>query len=177
MGDVVSDAETMAEGRYVRLVRRGQWEYAERIRGRNPVGIVAVTEAGRLLLVEQFRMPLQRRVIELPAGLVGDVAGQEAESLETAALRELEEETGYTAASIEVLTVGPPSSGLANELITLVRARGLKEDGRGGGDGTEDITVHEVALAALPAWLAARAREGLLVDPKVWAGMWWAANS
>ena len=93
-----------------------------------------------------------------------------------AAGRELEEETGYSAESFERLTEGPPSAGLSSELVVFVRANGLKKISAGGGDGTENITVHEVALSGLTGWLQQREAEGLWVDPKVWAGAFFAAG-
>ncbi len=152
--------EIVAEGKFVRLVKRGKWEYATRTKVSGIVGIVAVTDEGNLILVEQDRPPVGRRVIELPAGLAGDEAGHEAEDLAAAARRELLEETGYEAAGMTFLVEGPPSAGLSDEVITLFLATGLRRAGRAGGVGGEDITLHEIPLGDVPAWLAARGGRG-----------------
>jgi len=110
-----------------------------------------------------------RQVIEIPAGLIGD-SGQE--SWETAALRELEEETGWTAEGMEKLTEGPTSAGLTSECVIFARARGVK---RGGGqklDSDEKITVHEVKMGEVAAWLREQEAAGMMVDPKVWAALY-----
>lgn len=168
---MTDSVQTLHAGRYLRLMRRGRWEYAERVNPGGAVAIVAVTPAGELLLVEQHRVPLGHAVIELPAGLVGDEAGAAAESWETAAARELEEETGWRAARFERLTEGPTTAGLSNETVILARAHDLARTGAGGGDASEDITVHAVPVAEVPGWLAAREREGLPPDPKIYAGL------
>jgi ADP-ribose pyrophosphatase len=159
--------EVLHEGRYLRLVRRGRWEYVERTTGDLAAVIFALTPSGNLLLVEQFRIPVGARVIELPAGLVGDIAGAEDESALVAAGRELEEETGWRAGRLEVVGGGPISPGLTTETMVLVRARDLVRTGPGGGDDHEDITVHEIPLGDLRSFLAERQRAGCLVDPKV----------
>jgi ADP-ribose pyrophosphatase len=165
--------EVLGEGRHLRLVRRRGWEYAERTNAAAIVVVVAVTPDGRLLLTEQYREPVQGAVIELPAGLVGDRPGEAGEDLRTAAHRELLEETGYEAEELRALAAGPPSAGLSSEVVTFVRAAGLRRVGAGGGDEHESITVHEVPLATVPDWLEAHARAGRLVDPKVYAGLYW----
>lgn len=162
---------TVYEGRYQRMVVRGTWEYSERT---HPGGlaaiIIAVTPEDRVLFVEQFRVPLQARTIEMPAGLVGDIhAG---ESIEESSIRELEEETGWTAEHAEVLMTGPTSSGASSEKIAFVRATGLRKVGEGGGDASEDILVHEVPRAQAAAWLARKLEEGYELDAKLWAGLW-----
>lgn len=162
--------ETMCEGQYLRLVRRGHWEYAERTNAGSAVIVIAVTPERKLLFVEQFRIPLGAPTIEMPAGLVGDLDA--ADTMEDAARRELLEETGWLASEVKVLMVGPTSSGMSNELIAFVRARGLTRVHAGGGDETENITVHEVPLDDAPRWLAAKMAEGYAMDPKLWAGLW-----
>jgi ADP-ribose pyrophosphatase len=159
------------EGRHLRVVTRGGWEFVQRPGVTGIVGIVAVTDEGRLVLTEQYRPPVNRRVIELPAGLVGDVAGQQDESLLAAARRELMEETGYEAAGLERLCHGTASAGISNEEITLFLATGLRKVGQGGGDPGEDITVHEAPVAALLPWLRRREAAGILVDLKVYAAL------
>ncbi len=135
--------ETMWEGRFIVAMRRGRWEYVGRARNIHAAVIVAV-EDGHILLVEQYRVPIGARCIELPAGLVGDE--QEGEPVETAAARELEEETGYRARKVESLGRFYSSPGMISESFTLVRATGLEKVGEGGGDGDEDIVAHLVRL-------------------------------
>jgi ADP-ribose pyrophosphatase len=134
------------EGKYQRMMVRGTWEYVERAHaGGLAAIIIAVTPEDEVLFVEQFRVPLQALTIEMPAGLVGDIHADE--SIEVSAIRELEEETGWTAAHAEVLMIGPTSSGSSSEKIAFVRATGLRKVGEGGGDGDEDITVHAIPRA------------------------------
>jgi ADP-ribose pyrophosphatase len=165
------DAHTLYEGKWLRLRARGHWEYAERTNeGGLAVIIVAATPERRVLFVEQHRIPVGGRTIEMPAGIVGDIhAG---ETLELAAERELLEETGWQAAKIELLMIGPTSAGMSNERVAFVRATGLTRIHAGGGDETEDIVVHEVPLDEAPAWLAGKMAEGYEMDPKLWAGLY-----
>lgn len=153
------------------MVSHGGWEACERVKAAGVVTIVAVTRDNRLVLTEQFRPPVGRRVIEMPAGLAGDVAGEEHEALAEAARRELLEETGCSADAMEFLTAGPSSAGLTSEVITFFRAVGVRKTGPGGGDGSESIVLHEVPLAGIRGWLRDREADGLLVDPKVYAGL------
>ena len=134
--------------------------------------IVAITPGGALLLVEQRRVAVHGQVIELPAGLVGDTAAARGEPLVTAARRELIEETGYEAERMIELASGPIAVGVTSEVVTFFHAQGLRRIGAGGGDDTEEIVVHEVPLDELHPWLAARRRDGALVDPKLFAGLY-----
>ena len=161
----------LAQGQHVRLVVEDGWEFVERNAATGIVAIVAVTPEDRLLLVEQFRPPVGHRVVELPAGLAGDVADHEGEALAAAARRELLEETGYEAVEMTPLAEGPPSAGISSEVVTFFRAGGLRRTGAGGGDGTETIALHEVDLSRIDEWLRERSREDVLVDPKVHAGL------
>jgi len=160
-------------GRFLGLKERDQWEYAFRTNASGVVVLVPVTEAGEMVLVEQYRIPVQSRVLELPAGLVGDNGDLE-EDFETAARRELIEETGYHAASLQELLTSPSTPGMADEIITIYFASGLERVGPGGGDGNEDITVHHVPLESAIEWLDARRTEGIMLDPKIYAGLFWA---
>ncbi|MDP1027885.1 NUDIX hydrolase [Sphingomonas sp. KR1UV-12] len=157
--------ETMWEGRFLAVRKNGTWEYAERQGQIGAAVIVAIDDADRLVLVEQHRIPIGRRTLELPAGLVGDEdAG---ESLADAAARELEEETGYRPANVEELGLFYSSPGMTSESFTIVRATGLTKVGEGGGSAEEDITVHLVPIAEVPAYVR-RAREtGLGIDAKM----------
>ena len=143
----------MAEGKFARLVAQDGWEWVERTNSLAAAVIVAVTTDRELLFVEQYRIPLAGRVIELPAGLAGDVAGSEDEPIAAAARRELLEETGYQANRIEYLTEGPSTAGLANETYTLFLASGATKVAPGGGEEGEDILVHVIPLAEVPQWL------------------------
>jgi ADP-ribose pyrophosphatase len=163
---------TIYSGKFLEMLKEGRWEYVTRVGVTGAVIIVAVTGEQKLLLVEQYRIPVHARTIELPAGIVGDEPGGSDESLADAAKRELLEETGFAAERIEVLTTGPSSSGLTSEVVTLLLASGLKRTHAGGGVAHENITVHEVPLTEAHAWLAAKAAEGFLVEPKVYAGLY-----
>lgn len=168
--------ELLGEGKYLRLWNRDGWEYVERHNVRGIVAVVAITDDRRLLLVEQRRPALDARVIELPAGLVGDHPGEEQEDFALAAQRELLEETGYTAERMEFIFDSPLSSGLSSSRLTYYRAFGLKQVHGGGGDDTEDIVVHAIPLAEADAWLATQRSRGILVDPRLYVALHLAAR-
>ena len=148
-----SGVECVWVGRHLSMKVHGQWEFATRNVTQRGVGIVAITEDRRIVLVEQYRPPIGQTVVELPAGLAGDIPGAEHEELVEAARRELLEETGYVASRWTEIGSGYSSPGLTDESIVLFLAEGLERVGRGGGDGSESITVHEVALDDMPQWL------------------------
>ena len=160
------------EGRFVRFLIKNGWEYVERANCSGAVLIIAMTNDGALLLTEQFRIPVGRPVIEFPAGLVGDPDSPEGEDRDAAALRELLEETGYEASKVTLLAAGPTSAGLSAEVITLVQAVGVRKRTAGGGEGSEAITVHEVPIGQVESWLHEAERQGKLVDPKIYAGLY-----
>ncbi|WP_324749307.1 NUDIX hydrolase [Sphingomonas sp. LY54] len=156
--------ETVWEGRFIAAKRMGKWEFVSRTRGVSAAVMIAIDE-GHILLVEQWRAPLQAKCLELPAGLVGDE--QEGESVEAAAIRELEEETGYRAARMVDLGRFHASPGMSSEGFTLLRAEGLTKVGEGGGVDGEDIVVHRVPLADVPDFIARKRAEGLAIDAKL----------
>jgi len=163
--------EILYEGPWLRMVRRGRWEYAERTHGNGmAVIIIAVTPDDEVLFVEQFRVPIGKRTIEMPAGLVGDDHAHD--TFEIAAHRELIEETGWEPGRVDVLLTGPTSAGMSSERIAFVRARELRRVGAGGGVDNEDILVHHVPRSQAPAWLMQKHREGYEIDLKLWAGLW-----
>lgn len=163
--------QTLYEGQWLRLVRIGHWESCERTHAQGmAVIVIAVTPDDDVLFVEQFRVPLGARTIEMPAGLVGDDRAED--TLADAARRELIEETGWSAGRVDVLLTGPTSSGMSNERIAFVRARDLVRVGDGGGVDDEHIIVHAVPRAEAPAWLMRKRAEGFELDLKLWAGLW-----
>jgi ADP-ribose pyrophosphatase len=171
MKPVTHTAKTLQAGKFLALIQEGHWEYVERLNATGAAIIVALTDERKLLLVEQYRIPVHARTVELPAGIIGDEPGGADESQAEAARRELLEETGYAAARIEPLITGPSGAGLTSERVTLFRASGLRRAGKGGGVAHEQIAVHEIPLSEATAWLEAKARTGVLIDPKVYAGL------
>src|SRR6478672_13194391 len=109
--------EILCDAKYLRLIRKQGWEFVQRKNVSGIVGIIAITNDKRLILVEQFRPPVGKYVIEIPAGLAGDTATTKNEDLRLAASRELEEETGYRAARMTLLASGTASAGLCDEVI------------------------------------------------------------
>jgi ADP-ribose pyrophosphatase len=156
--------ELMWEGKFVRALRRGHWEYASRARNIGAVVIVAEYE-GKVILVEQPRVAPDCRCIELPAGLVGDQDPNA--TVEGTAIKELQEETGFTAERVERLGEFYASPGMLSEAFTIVRAHGVRKMGEGGGDENEDIKVHLVARSDIPNFLEQKRAEGLGVDAKL----------
>lgn len=156
--------EVVWQGRFITAKRRGKWEYVARARGIKAAVILAVEDA-HILLVEQYRVPLGRPCLELPAGLVGDEV--DGEDFMIAAARELEEETGYRAGRIEPLGEYYSSPGMISESFHLVRAHGLTKVGEGGGVDDEAIVVHRVALADAAKFIATKRAEGVAIDVKL----------
>lgn len=165
--------ETLYQGKFLKVERDRHWEFVSRVAASGAVHILAVTADNELLMVEQYRAPVDAHVLELPAGLVGDDEGADGETPEQAAARELIEETGYQPRTVERVCAGPSSPGLVAEITTVVRARELTRVGEGGGIGDENIRVVHVPLDAIRAWLADRLAEGRLVDHKVYGALFW----
>lgn len=168
----MSEPETLFETRWLGLYRIGHWDFVRRPNSDAAVGILAITPDDEIILVEQFRIPVQRQVIEIPAGLVGDEVEFAAESLADTARRELLEETGYRARSMVQLIASPTSSGLAAECTYLFQARDLVRENPGGGVAGEKIIVHHVPLAGLRKWFADQEAMGKLVDFKIHSALW-----
>lgn len=160
-----SDRVVEWEGKYLRIVRVGTWEYVERCAGVHAVVIVAEYD-GKIVLVEQPRTPLgERKCLELPAGLVGD-EDPNATVTETA-IKELEEETGFTADRIEIIGEFFSSPGMVSEGYTLVRAHGLTRIGDGGGNEHEEIEVHLVPKSEIAGFVEKKRAEGCAIDTKM----------
>ena len=162
--DDLPAAELMCEGKFVQLLKRGKWEYASRTNDIKAVVILAEFE-GKVILIDQPRVGPDCRCVELPAGLVGD---EDANATpETTAIKELEEETGFTAQSIERLGDFYASPGMLSESFTLVRAHGVRKIGDGGGDENEDINVHLVPRSHIPNFVEQKRAEGFGIDVKL----------
>lgn len=157
----------MWQGRFITAVREGPWEYVRRARGIRAVVILAETDAGEVLLVEQYRVPIGGRCLELPAGLIGDDEGGEGDTVEASAVRELIEETGYRPERIERIGEFYSSPGMVAEGFTLVRAAGLTRVGDGGGTVGEEIVVHHVPRAEIAQFVAAKRGQGVGIDVKL----------
>ena len=162
--DDLPPREIMWEGKFVRAIRLGKWEFASRTGDIRAVVILAEFE-GKVVLIDQPRAPIGGRCVELPAGLVGDEDPDA--TVETAAIKELEEETGFTADRVERLGDFHGSPGILSESFTLVRAHGLHRIGDGGGNHDEDINVHFVAREDIPAFVQQMRAEGYSIDVKL----------
>ena len=168
----MSEIETLYEGQYLGLYQRGNWEFALRPNASVCATILPITDTAEIVLVEQFRIPMQARVIEIPAGLVGDEPEFEGETIADCAGRELLEETGYKAESIIELIATPTSAGMTPEITHMFAATGLSKVHEGGGVDGEDITVHAVPLTELDSFLATKQTEGLHIDFKIHASLY-----
>lgn len=164
--------ETLHETRWLKLQRDGHWDFVRRPDSDHAVGILAITPDDEVVLVEQLRIPVRQRTIELPAGIVGDEPEHRGEPLTETARRELVEETGYHAGSIEKLLVSPTSAGMTAEITHLFLALELEKVGDGGGVGNEQIEIHHVPLGDIRSWITAQETAGKLVDFKIQAALW-----
>lgn len=169
--DADKPEEVMWEGRFITTKRRGRWEYVGRSRGIRAAAIIAIDTdpdgTRHAILVSQYRVPLGQFCLEVPAGLVGDHAETAGEPAIEAAARELEEETGYRAGTLEVLGEFYSSPGMVSECFTLLRATDLTKIGNGGGVSGENINVHRVALRDLEQFVADWRDAGHGVDVRI----------
>ena len=161
--------ERLYSGKFINLVRDGRWEYCERVNNTAAAMIFACTAEDNVLLVEEFRPPIGKQSICFPAGLIGD---ESAESAADAARRELAEETGYSAEHMQFLFEGPSSPGITSESLSFFLATGLRRISAGGGVQGENITVHEVPLPDIEAWLSTQLALGNAIDPRIYTGLY-----
>ena len=163
--------KVVTEGRFLRFVRIGTWEAVERTSPRPAVGVAALTVDGEMVLVEQWRPPMGSAVIEIPAGLVGDLPGKSRESSASAARRELLEETGFRAR--EWARAGQMHLAIAysTEVIHIYFARGLTQ-GERQLDAGEFLDVFTATPEELMAWC----RDGQVTDAKTLSCMVWVHN-
>jgi ADP-ribose diphosphatase len=161
-------SEILFEGEHLLFRRRAGWEYVEHRTAKESVMVVATTDDGRIVLVEEFRPAVESAVVCLPAGLVGDEGPEDPEG---AARRELSEETGWQARTLELVGRGPGSAGMSSEIVNFYLARGVRSAGEQGDREKREIRVHVVRLSELADWARAREADGILIDPKVWSGL------
>ena len=159
-------------GRYLSLMERDGWEFTSRCNASGVVVLVPVTDAGEIVLVEQFRKPIGKNTIELPAGLVGDHEDPD-ESIMVAARRELLEETGFEARKLDFIMECPGSAGMSDEILSFVMATGLRRVGSGGGDGSENITVHIIPVDEVDHWLREKQTVDTSTDHKIYSALYW----
>ncbi|NKB46648.1 MAG: NUDIX domain-containing protein [Legionellales bacterium] len=160
------------QGDYFQVWHDQGWEYVTRTHANGIVAIIAVTAANELVLVEQYRPPVKRCVLELPAGLVGDEPEHPTETILDAARRELLEETGYQADHFTPLATYPVSPGMSDESLSFFHAHTLQKVAAGGGIGVENITVHLAPLANIDEYLAAYQQNDGLIDIKIYSGLY-----
>ncbi|WP_256757209.1 NUDIX hydrolase [Cohnella sp. WQ 127256] len=133
----------------------GETSTREIVRHPGAVAVVAIVD-NKMLVVEQFRKPLEKLQVEIPAGKLD--AGEEPEA---AARRELEEETGYRARSIEHLQSFSTSPGFADEIVHVYFTDDL-EQGDVHLDEDEFLTCEAITLEQAQAYI----KEGRICDAK-----------
>ncbi|MBA2173796.1 NUDIX hydrolase [Halobacillus locisalis] len=140
--------ETIYTGKIVQLdidsvtLPDGNTSKRELIKHPGAVAVIALTDEGKLVLVEQYRKPMEKSMVEIPAGKL-----EPNESPESCALRELEEETGYTSDHLEKVTSFYTSPGFADEIVHLYFTDQLKKLEEGpAGDEDEFVELLELTL-------------------------------
>jgi ADP-ribose pyrophosphatase len=164
----MSEPKLIFQGRHLQFLDRDGWEYVEHRTAPEAAMVVALTDRGEIVLTEEFRPAMNAFVIALPSGLVGDEGPEDAI---VAARRELQEETGHAASRFRPLARGPGSAGQSSERITFFLAEGVHAAGEQAEHDRGKIRVHVVPVAKVLTWARAREREGSVVDPKIYAGI------
>lgn len=141
-------SERIYEGKIINLkvdevsLPNGHTSKRELIEHPGAVAIVAITAEKKIIMVEQYRKALERSIIEVPAGKL-----EKGEEPETTARRELEEETGYTADSLQLIQSFSTSPGFADEVVHLFFAEGLRKSESGAvTDDDEFVELMEVTV-------------------------------
>lgn len=169
--------EERYRGKFLSIYVAGHWEFARRVNSSGVTAIVAITPENEIVLVRQFRPPMQGMVLELPAGLVGDEPGEQDESMASAAERELLEETGFRAGKIRQVFSGASSAGLTDESITFFLATDLTREGPGGGVEGESIETLVVPLDQVDQFIQETADSGCHIDAKLLTGLYLASQT
>lgn len=125
----------------------GNMSKREIVKHPGAVAVIAITPEEKILLVEQYRKPLDRSLLEIPAGKI-----EPNEDPEITAIRELEEETGYTTKGLQYITSFYTSPGFANEIIHIYYADQLQMlENPVNGDEDEFIEIHELSITEAEA--------------------------
>jgi len=163
------DTTLMYDGSFIKVRKDhvrlpdGQVHTREYVIHPGAVAVLALLDNGNLVMERQFRYPLQREFIELPAGKI-----EPDEDILLCAQRELLEETGYAAREWTHLTTAWPCIGYADERIEYFLARGLTHQGSQLDDG-ELLDVFELSFAEAIEWV----RQGKISDSKTIVGLFW----
>ncbi len=163
------DSKLMYDGDFIRVRKDkvrlpdGAVSSREYITHPGAVAVLAMLDNGNLVMERQYRYPLQREFIELPAGKI-----DHGEDILKCAQRELLEETGYVANEWIHLTTAWPCIGYADERMEYFLARGLVHQGRQLDDG-EFLEVFELSLPEALEWI----RKGKINDSKSIVGLFW----
>lgn len=165
-------SERIYEGKIINLkvdevtLPNGKTSKRELIEHPGAVAIVAITPENKLIMVEQYRKALERSIIEIPAGKL-----EKGEAPEFTAMRELEEETGYTADKLELIQTFSTSPGFADEVIHMFSAVGLKKSTSGAVlDDDEFVELLEVSIEEAEQMMA----DNRIYDAKTAFAVLWA---
>lgn len=161
-----SSEEIIQQGKFLQLVREGKWEYVNRTTCTGVIAIMGITNNQELIFIEEYRTPIHQRCISVPAGTVGDENAEESEL--TAAIREFQEEAGFSASSWRRLYNCPTSPGLTSETITIYEALDVTRSHAGGGVDSECIITHLVPILDFNRWVTQMIAEGCAIDTKVY---------
>ena len=141
------------------------WSYSERPSHIEAAVIIPITkETKEIILIRQFRIPMQNYVIEFPAGLM-----EPGEKIEVSALRELEEETGYKGKIISTSPKTSSSAGISSETIYLIHVETEEIPQAQNLEDCEEIEVLRTPLKKAKQLLLDYSAKGDLIDSKVWA--------
>jgi ADP-ribose pyrophosphatase len=164
--------QTLYKGKYIRLVKKGTWEYVERVGSNKAVVIIPILRnPNGIVFLKEFRVPINNYTLSVPAGLV-----EKDEDVLVAAGRELEEEAGYKAGFLKVVLEAPSSVGLSCERLIYVIADDLTEVSDGGGDENEDITVQDIAMKSIDSRIEDALFMGWDIDIKIYCAIYLAKN-
>ena len=161
--------KTLYEGKYLAMKSRDGWEFTTRQNATGVVFVLPITNEGDIVLIEQYRPPSGCNVIEICAGLAGDLGE---ETMESAARRELIEECGYEAGYMDLVCEGPIAQGSSDTYSYFYIAYHLTKVSEGGGDGSENIIVHHVSRNRIHEFLKEQKDLGKMIDPKIFTPLY-----